>query len=306
VARVAPLRASNLYDPILKASDITPHDLAIALGLLEGDHYKALQPSDYLQHLSKGQSDRVKLYMNTNEKIKMWVIKSILYFDTASGRSQVVKFYFNTAFVSPNDPLAISHLIFNNLLQECYSMRNFSSTAAISCALQSVLVENLKATMKTKNMSLSKKVQAKLPAIYDLIHPHSNHRGYYDALHSAATAEESDTCIPWLVVHLKGLDKVVRQPLTVMVDNEHLVNFTRYNWFMDRIKEILYYTPPNLEDKRHGGQLTYLLNQLHNIDLSGTLERQLSAKSEKFSTRELSRSRNIDENLPLVGFAPIP
>jgi son of sevenless-like protein len=129
-----------------------------------------------------------------------------------------------------------------------------------------------------------------------------NHRGYYEAIRSTATIQEMEICIPWLAVHLKELDKVVQQPLTVMVDNQHLVNFTRHNQFMDRIKEILYYSPPNLEDKRHGGQLTYLLNQLRDIDLSGDLEQQLLTKSEMFSTRE-SSSRNINENLLPVGFA---
>ena len=295
-----PVGALNPREPVLKASNITPSDLAVALGLLEGDHYKALQPSDYLQFLSKGQSDRVKLYIQTNEKIRVWVIKSILYYDTASGRSEVVKFYINTAFVSPNDSLAYL-MTFNNLFQECYSMRNFSSTAAISSAIQSVSVENLKATMKATRKSLSKKVQAKLPAIYDIVHPHSNHRGYHEAIQSAATAQEMDICIPWLAVHLKELRKVFRQPLTVEVDNQHLINFSRHNGFMDRIKEILYYTPPNLEDKRHGGQLAYLLNELRDIDSSGKLEQQLSAKSKGFSTRE--SSRNIDDDLRLVGFA---
>lgn len=82
------------------------------------------------------------------------------------------------------------------LLQECYSMRNFSSTAAISTALQSASVENLKATMKTTWKGLSKKIQAKLPAIYDIIQPHSNHR---DAIHPVVgglqgTFEKTEGC----------------------------------------------------------------------------------------------------------------
>ena len=100
------LQASNPQVPILKSSQITPRDLAIALGLLEGDHYKALQPSDYLQHLSKGQSDSVKIYNETNERIKLWVTRSILSYDTVSSRSQLVKFYINTAFVSPRNKLS--------------------------------------------------------------------------------------------------------------------------------------------------------------------------------------------------------
>jgi son of sevenless-like protein len=100
-ARSVALPVSNINEPILKASEVKPHDLAVALGLLEGDHYKALQPSDYLLFLSKGQSDRVQLYDKTNEKIKLWVIRSILHYDTVSDRSDVMKFYINTAIVSP-------------------------------------------------------------------------------------------------------------------------------------------------------------------------------------------------------------
>jgi son of sevenless-like protein len=180
-------------------------------------------------------------------------------------------------------------------------MRNFSSTVAISSALVSVSVENLKATRR----ALSKKMQAKLSTLYDIIDPQSNHRGYHDALQAAATVQERDTCIPWLAVHLKELDKVVRQPLTVLVDDEHLVNFTRYNRFMDRTKEILYYSPPDLEDKRHGGQLRYLSNQLRNIDLSGGLEQQLLARSKALSIRESSVNSVYDENLRRAGFGTL-
>lgn len=178
-------------------------------------------------------------------------------------------------------------------------MRNFSSTVAISTALQSVPIENLKATRK----ALSKKTQAKVPLLSEMIDPQSNHRAYFNMLQAAATVQERDTCIPWLAVHLKELDKVVRQPLTVLVDDQHLVNFTRHNRFMDRVKEILYYSPPDLEENRHGGQLIYLLNQLRDIDLSGGLEQQLLAKGEELSARESSVNIIHNEHLRRVGFA---
>jgi son of sevenless-like protein len=91
--------------PVVEAASITPHDLAVALCLLEGDNYKALQTSDYLQHLSKGRSDKIKLYNETTEKIKLWVTRSILHHDTVSNRSQAATFYINTAFVSPQKTL---------------------------------------------------------------------------------------------------------------------------------------------------------------------------------------------------------
>ena len=155
-------------------------------------------------------------------------------------------------------------------------MRNFSSTLAISTALQFVSIENSKATRK----SLSKKIQDKLALLSEIIDPQSNYRRYFNALQNAATIQERDSCIPWLTIHLKELDRVVRQPITALVDDQHLVNFARYNKFMDRVKEILYYSSPDLEDKRHVGQLSYLL-KLRDIDLSGNLEQQLLAKSEQ-------------------------
>jgi hypothetical protein len=89
-------------EPVLKSSQIKPYDLAVALSLLEGDQYKALQPADYLLYLSKGQSDGVKKYHSTNEKIRLWVISSILRSDTVLQRSEVMKFFIYTALASSN------------------------------------------------------------------------------------------------------------------------------------------------------------------------------------------------------------
>ena len=149
---------------------------------------------------------------------------------------------------------------------------------------------------------MSNETQAKLPALYELIDPQSNHHGYYTALHNAATVAERDICIPWLPIHLKELDKVLRQPLTVQVDGQHFINFARYNMFMDRTKEILYYSAPDLEDKRHGGQLTYLLKELDDIELSGNLERQLKERGRVIGTQESSRNAMLNHNLRRLGF----
>jgi son of sevenless-like protein len=99
------------------------------------------------------------------------------------------------------------------------------------------------------------------------------------------------------------LDRVVRIPRTVLVGNQYLIDFSRYTSFMKRVSEILYCSlPPNLEDKRHGGQLNYLLNQLQGIDLSGDLERQLSAKSIQLAEQESSVRVMNNEGLLLAGF----
>jgi hypothetical protein len=110
-APLTALRLPNPNEPILKSSGVEPRDLAIALGLLEGDNYKALRPSDYLEHLSKGQSNKVDIYIETHEKIKLWVIKSILHSKTVSSRSNMMKFYLKTALVSPRLFFSIMHII---------------------------------------------------------------------------------------------------------------------------------------------------------------------------------------------------
>lgn len=98
------------------------------------------------------------------------------------------------------------------------------------------------------------------------------------------------------------LDKVLRQPLTVEIDGQHPVNFTRYNMFVDLIQNTLYYSAPDLEDKRHGGQLAYLLRQLGGIELSGNLDHQLAEDGRVLGTQESSRNAILNHNIRRLGF----
>jgi len=85
---------------LLQASDITPRDLAIALTLLEGDKYKAIVPSDYIAHLRRHSGfNSVEAACLVNNKIVLWVKRSVLHYDTAELRTQVLKFFLNTAQV---------------------------------------------------------------------------------------------------------------------------------------------------------------------------------------------------------------
>lgn len=86
---------------LLQASDITPRDLAIALTLLEGDKYKAIVPCDYIAHLRRHSGfNSVEVACSVNNKIVLWVKQSVLHYDTAELRTQVLKFFLNTAQVS--------------------------------------------------------------------------------------------------------------------------------------------------------------------------------------------------------------
>jgi son of sevenless-like protein len=84
----------------LQSSQVTPHDLAIGLTLLEGDNYSALHPSDYMMHLSKRQSTKIKTLYDVNNKIKVWATESILHFSDVHDRAEVLKFFIHTAVVS--------------------------------------------------------------------------------------------------------------------------------------------------------------------------------------------------------------
>jgi len=83
-----------------------------------------------------------------------------------------------------------------------------------------------------------------------------------------------------IAVHLKDLHSVLEQNPIVVEDQGHpLINFQRYVKFMDRIKEILHYKPPVLEQYRHQGQLAYLENQLKGVQLTASTDDELMEKS---------------------------
>lgn len=86
---------------MLKASEIKPQDLAIALTLLEGDKYKVLVPSDYIAHLRRHPGyNNVQGAYTVNNKIVFWVKDSILHYDRVDQRADVLKFFIHTAQVS--------------------------------------------------------------------------------------------------------------------------------------------------------------------------------------------------------------
>jgi len=81
-----------------------------------------------------------------------------------------------------------------------------------------------------------------------------------------------------------------------------LINFQRFLVFMDRIKEVFHYKPPDLERYRQQGQLTYLENQLRHVKLSATLDDDLNARSRKLEARESLDYRNRLDQCKDLGF----
>ena len=93
-------------------------------------------------------------------------------------------------------------------------------------------------------------------------------------------------------VHLKDLYLVLQNhPITVEVDQEHLINFQRYVKFMDHAKELLRCKSPELEMYRHDGRLEYLEDQLCSLEVSKKTEDEVVARS-----LFLERRENVDQN----------
>jgi len=87
---------------------LEPRGLAIALTLLEGDNYKALQPSDYIIHFAHDRSDNISKVYETNNRIIAWVTESILHYDDLQNRVQVLRFFIHTALVSVHSVVLVA------------------------------------------------------------------------------------------------------------------------------------------------------------------------------------------------------
>jgi son of sevenless-like protein len=163
---------------ILRTSDILPRDLAIALTLLEGDSYWSILPADYLRHLRKAEAHSdVDIASSQNNKLILWVKKSILTPSRVETRAEVLKFFVNAA-------------------HECQKFRNFASLSAIANALQSSPIERLTLTVG----ALSSHHRDMLQDLKVLLDPSNNHLTYRAALkpEAALDSQYRDFCIPWL------------------------------------------------------------------------------------------------------------
>src|SRR6266545_4514490 len=92
-------------------ADLEPHSLAIALSLLEGESYQALRPSDYVLPLTKNTSENINKFYETNDKIKFWVIESILQHDGVRKRAEAMTYFIKTALVSPRTGLHLCNAL---------------------------------------------------------------------------------------------------------------------------------------------------------------------------------------------------
>ncbi|PPQ89078.1 hypothetical protein CVT25_006450 [Psilocybe cyanescens] len=183
--------------------------------------------------------------------------------------------------------------------RECRKLRNFSSLVAIATALHSSPIERLRLT----RLELSMQVQNKLGALKDILDVSANHRSYREALEEGIDTSGKGPCIPWLAIHLKELHAVLqRYPVVLQVDGRPLINFERYTKFMDRIKEAVHYTPPDMERYRQQRMLEYIENELLRTKLANITEEDLVTRSKKLEAQEMMERRSRKSQLRHLGF----
>lgn len=105
-------------------------------------------------------------------------------------------------------------------------------------------------------------------------------------------------------MHLKELHNVLQKnPANVRHRGRLLINFERYVKFMERLKEVLHYRPPDLEQYRTQGPLAYLEHQLRNISVgSPELDQTFLERSDLLEANETRQYLQRTNELASLGF----
>ncbi len=235
-----------------------PENLAVALTLLEVDRFKAILPTDYLQHtIVSTSAGKVNTALATSARIQLWIKKSILHSDEQDGRVEVLKFFVLAAQVGAASAQRTRLLILN---KECCRLRNFGSMASIVKALDSAPIKYL-TLMKDALPAPLRRVLDEMTQILD---PASNYRAYSKLYKDAPVA------VPWLEPHLHELAgrMTFSRPLTES-GGRFLINFERYVKFVDCIKDLMRLSGIEKElkeDSANDGPLVYLEHHLRNVE----------------------------------------
>lgn len=88
----------------------------------------------------------------------------------------------------------------------------------------------------------------------------------------------------------------------VEIDGQPLINFQRYIRFTDRVREVLHFTPPDLERYRQRGQLAYLEDQLRGVHLTTNADEELMERSMALEAQETRDHKGRRRELQSLGF----
>lgn len=267
---------------IPRSSEMQPKHLAIALTLMEGDKYRAILPADYILHLRRETRNRVEAAKKVNKAIQLWVQHVVILTPRLDERTRTLVFFVNTG-------------------QECLKMRNFASVAAIAAALQSEAIQQLKTTLG----QLTSRQRQSMDGLINIINPAHKYQAYHKSLGQPAQLFERERCVPWIDVHIQDLGSVLQSHRpTIEREGRTLINFERHIRFIDKVKEVLYYKPPDLEEYRPLGYLRYLEHRLRNIRPDDPkFEQSLLKQANVRELEEDRMRRNRTSELQRLGFS---
>ncbi|QRV76372.1 RasGEF domain protein [Ceratobasidium sp. AG-Ba] len=242
-------------------SDLYERSIAKELMRIEGDLFRNCLPRDCaacVNNIASELPQSLALFMKNNYKIVDWC-QSVILLDSSDieQRANAIVFLVRVA-------------------EECIKIRAFSTAHAIVAGLSTDFIKNLGYTWRL----VDKRTRASLEDISTLV---SNAESYKSALNSNL---ESPT-VPILAIHLRELQRTYHGMEThVIVDQEPLVNFQKFEEVWKSVNSIMQYKSPQLNILRDPTTSAYLTYQLSKVDGGIELQNQFKIRSDELKTTE--------------------
>ncbi|KAJ7136998.1 ras guanine nucleotide exchange factor domain-containing protein [Mycena epipterygia] len=270
--------SSNYGDA--KVEPMHPHQLAVALTLIEGDLRKSIRWIDYL-HYEKGSPSRIDSLLSEHHKMIAWVQDSVLRHDDMQDRAHSIQRFTETA-------------------QACLVLQNYNSMAAIAQVLRKLDLP------RTINI-LSTSTQKSLKRLTYSIAPDRDHKQF-----GKIEKGNAGLYIPWIgkftsfvIISLlilpsdPQLDDLKRclskYPRTVGCE---LINFERYQQLAVKLPR--YQAPSDLEAQRQAPHLAHLRDGLDNVVLHD--DKAFNRRLRRVKEKEERDYQNRVPDLKRVGF----
>ncbi|KAF8589937.1 ras GEF [Ramaria rubella] len=278
--------------------DISPHNFARALTMLEAERYCKIIPSDFIGWLKGTQCiNGISTFITENNRLSYWVQKSILKPDEQLQRSENLRFFLCVA-------------------EECRKLRNFSSSCAIYAGLASTSITSLKRT------SMLDKSSAKIcTGMEKLLSQDKNFQVYRKALNAS-----TDPCLPWLREYLVTMYDLAESLMSLVGVHLHdvkvlhgshstrinqgghtnVIYFRLYHLIHDQIRQILLYQDSPLKPLDDSPQSrdiqAYVESQFHAVKVNNNLHDYLQRRAAKLAREELEDFTSHRQELMTAGF----
>ncbi|KAI0287928.1 ras guanine nucleotide exchange factor domain-containing protein [Russula brevipes] len=280
--RPLPLRPQQRPSSPSSPEQFKARDIAVSLSVIEGECYSEITQADYMAHLRGTPiTAHIASTTKTNNRLMNWVKMRILSPEDVMKRATNFKRFVLTA-------------------EECKKLQNFSSMSAIVAALRSI-----PQLILTRESQLTKSDKLALRQLEEILSPKGEHSAYHEALRNV----KSPFAIPWLAVHLHGLQAFYdRNSAAVVVDQRPLINFSRCARLLERIDDVRQYrAPPDLLEKHRGAAaaLTWVRQELDSAP-SAISREQFEARVSGLGELERKMRERRELELRSLGFDPAP